>query len=381
MKHVAVLASALLATLLFLAIMPSSSATWLTYREDVAVNSGTVDIDNISYHNGTTTTTYRNVTLPCTIAQLNRTVTQFRIKNENAGNLTFNLTVNGVAVNSSSAVNWSMGNWSNVTLSMMTNAGVSTSNTYLNFTFNVSNANNDIHIRIYTDDASVTRTWLNSSIVIKEKDVTTPTIGTTQGKSFWTVNDSINITNTLGYTISDVNLTPTFPSHKISAPATYYNVGTLTNGSSAVRYAQYQKYGPYVFKIIDDSDGTSHEVTIYVKSNELLTNCVDWSIITNNPDYDGVFDTINYDTLEVEFNGQSEDWEQGSIELEDLTIKTSYSNNKFVFTWTEAIPVSIPSAVQPWYLITFFGIALYLWAIIIIAIVAVVSIVIILRKA
>lgn len=47
-----------------------------------------------------------------------------------------------------------------------------------------------------------------------------------------------------------------------------------------------------------------------------------------------IFDTLNYDTLEVELNGNDVDWEEGSIEMEDLTLQAQYSLNKFTFQWT-----------------------------------------------
>ena len=382
MKRITVLASSAIIALLFVALMPSglsATTTWLTYREDVAFNSGTVDIDNISYHNGTTTETYRNVTLPCKIDNLSQTVTQFRIKNTNADNSSFNLTVNGQAVNSSSVVNWTMGNWSNVTLAQMVTAGVTGTDTYLNFTFDVNNSNNEIHIRIYADDANLTSTWLTNNIVVKEKDITSPYIGTTSGKSFFTVNDSINVTNSLGYTITDLNLTSTYASHTVTAPSTYLLITSLANGASSLTYTQYQKYGPYVYDIDDESTGTSHEVEIYIKSDELLTNCVDWSIDPDDEDYDGVFDDLDYDSLDVELNGIDVDWEEGTIEMEDVTIKTSYSNNKFEFTWTEPTAPTPPTAEDVWYLIVFLGLAIYMW-LVIIAIILIVVVLIVLAK-
>ena len=382
MKHRTVLViSALVALCLFVALVPSglSATTWLTYREDVAINSGTVDIDNTTYHNGTTAETYRNVTLPCPVSNLSQTLTHFNIKNENATNSTFNLTVNSQAVNTSSSVNWTMGNWSNITLAMLVSAGVTDTDTYLNFTFDVNNSANDIQITIYADDANFSSTWLSSNVVVKEKDVTAPSIGTTSARSYWVANDSIATSNSIGYTLSDVNLTPTFSSQTITAPATYYNVGAIANGASTTTYAQYQKRGPYLYDIDDESSGTSHDVTIYIQTNELLTSCVDWSIDIGDAEYDDVFDDINYNTLDVELNGLDIDWDEGSVDMEDLTIKTSYSNNKFTFTWTE--PAAAPIAVEPaWYMLMFIGVAAYLWITIIIAAIVIVALVLLIRK-
>ena len=156
-------------------------------------------------------------------------------------------------------------------------------------------------------------------------------------------------------------------------------MGSIANNTSTTTYAQYQKRGPYVFDVDDDSSGTSHEVTIYIQTNELLTTCVDWSVDISDDEYDDVFDTMNYDTLDVELNGRDVDWDEGSVEMEDLTIKTSYANNEFTFTWTEAT-VSAPPTAEAWYMLTFFGLAAYLWITIIIAVIVIIALVLFIRK-
>jgi len=348
----------------------ASATTWLTYREDVSISSGTVDISLTYWHNQTTTTTYRNITLPCQLGQLNRTVSKFAIK-ANGGDIVYNLTVNGVAIKSSQSV--TDGNWSNVTLANIVSGGVSSSDTYINFTFNVSANTNIIKIVIYGNDSALTSTWISNHITVKEKDVTTPEVGTSSTSAFWTVNDSITVTNTgLGYDLSDINLTLSYPSHKISTPASYVTVSSLSDSGSATRYVQYQKYAPYVYKVDDNSESTSHEVIVYIKSNEVLTNCVDWTLDPSDEVYDGAFDTLNTDTLEVEYNGVDIDWDvddDGNIVFEDFTVREQYTLNKFVFTWTEAEEALAPPAEVPWYEQSYFGIPLWLIIAIILVIV------------
>jgi len=348
----------------------ASATTWLTYREDVSISSGTVDISLTYWHNQTTTTTYRNITLPCQLGQLNRTVSKFAIK-ANGGNIVYNLTVNGVAIKSSQAV--TDGNWDNVTLASIISGGVSSSDTYINFTFNVSANTNIIKIVIYGNDGALTSTWISNHVTVKEKDVTTPEVGTSSTSAFWTVNDSITVTNSgLGYDLSDIKLTLSYPAHKISAPVSQVTVSSLSNGGSAVRYVQYQKYAPYVYKVDDNSEGTSHEVIVYIKSNEVLTNCVDWTLDPSDEVYDGAFDTLNTDTLEVEYNGVDIDWDvddDGNIVFEDFTVREQYTLNKFVFTWTEAEEAVAPPAEVPWYEQSYFGIPLWLIIAIILVIV------------
>jgi len=339
----------------------ASATTWLTYREDVSISSGTVDISLTYWHNQTTTTTYRNITLPCQLGNLNRTVTKFAIK-ANGGNIVYNLTVNGVAIKSSQSV--ADGNWDNTTLSNIISGGVSSSDTYINFTFNVSANTNIIKIVIYGDDCALTSTWISNHVTVKEKDVTEPEVGTSSTSAFWTVNDSITVTNSgLGYDLSDIKLTLSYPAHKISTPVSQVTISSLSDGSSAERYVQYQKYAPYVYKVKDNSEGTSHEVVVYIKSNEVLTNCVDWVLDPSDEVYDGAFDTLNTDTLEVEYNGVDIDWDvddDGNIVFEDFTVREQYTLNKFVFTWTEeAITPVIPAEKVAWYEQTYFGIPVW----------------------
>jgi len=349
----------------FLAAIASSNSVWLTYRDTVDVSSGTVDISVTYWHNQTTTQTYRNVTLPCQVGQLGTSTTKFAIK-ANGGDITYDLSVNGVTIKSSQSV--TNGNWDNTTLADMITAGVSTSDTYLNFTFSVSANTNIIKIVVYGNDAELTDTWISNNIVIKEKDVTEPEVGTGSTTSFWTVNDSITVSNNLGYTLSEVNLTLSYPSHRISQPSDYVVISSISDSSSATKYVQYQKYAPYVYKVKDESSGDSHEVIVYIKTRELLTNCVDWTINPEDEVYNGAFDNLDTSTLTVKYNNVEKDFtvnDDGTITIEDFTVREQYTLNKFVFTWTTAPAEVVPTEV-PWYEQTYFGIQA--WMLIAIAI-------------
>ena len=173
--------------------------------------------------------------------------------------------------------------------------------------------------------------------MIKEKDVNGPDIGPTLSNAYWTVNDSCNVSHTIGYTLTDLNLTVTYPSHSVGTPTpSNYRMSSIANNSSAVNYSQYQKRGPYVYTVEEDISGSIHTVTVKLKSNELLTNCVDWDLITTHSVYDSYFDTLSYSTLDVYLNGAEQDWEEGSISMEDFTVFTSYSTNEWEFVWTVA---------------------------------------------
>ncbi|RLG02218.1 MAG: hypothetical protein DRN54_04930, partial [Thaumarchaeota archaeon] len=270
MKRVGVILG--ISALLLLITVSASASTWLTYRDTVDVASGTVDISLTVWHNQTTTETYRNISLPCQISELDSSLTKFAIK-ANGGDITYNLDVNGVTIKSSQTV--TDGNWDNTTLAEMISAGVSDSDTYLNFTFSVSADTNIIEIDVYGDDCALTSSWISNHVTVKEKDVTEPEVGTSSTSAFWTVNDSITVTNLgLGYNLYDVNLTLSYPAHKISTPVSYLVWTSIPADGSGTKYVQYQKYAPYVYKVKDESEGNSHKVIVYIKTRELLTNCV-----------------------------------------------------------------------------------------------------------
>ena len=328
-KSLAILGVVSLVAILFAST--ASATAWYTYRDDITVPSATCDLDIIYYHNATTTEVYRNITLPCNVGNLSTVV--FNITGD-TGAAFFNLSVNGKLCNDTG--NYTDGVSNLTDLTQMRTAGVLNASTYLNFTFNASAATNDIAITVTMADGNIT-TWLASNMVIKEKDVVTPNVDPTLSGSYWTVNDSCNVSHTIGYTLTDFNLTITYPSHIIGTPTpSNYRMSSIANDSSAVNYSQYQKRGPYVYNVDEDISSQTHTVTIKLKSNELLTNCVEWDLVTSDDAYNDYFDTLSYSTLDVYLNNVEQDWEQGSISMEDFTVFTSYSSNEWEFVWTVA---------------------------------------------
>ena len=326
-KSLAIFGVALVAILF--ASAASASTIWHTYRDDITVPAATCDLDITYYHNGTTTEVYRNITLPCNIKNLTSVV--WNITGD-GGAAHFNLSVNGVMCNTTG--NYTDGVSNLTTLAQMETAGVDNTSSYLNFTFNASAATNDIAITVTAADGNIT-TWLASNMVIKEKDVITPNVGPTLAGSYWAVNNSCNVSHTIGYTLTDFNITVTYPSHSTGTPTpSNYRMATIANNSYDINYSQYQKRGPYVYTVEEDVSGNTHTVTVKLKSEELLTNCVEWDLVTTHSVYDNYFDTLSYSTLDVYLNDVERDWEQGSIITEGFTVFTSYSSNEWTFVWT-----------------------------------------------
>lgn len=372
MKRCILALTALIVLAMFVVQPANATTSWMTYREDISISAVTVDIDYTTYHNDTTTETYDNITLPCPASELTNASTLFHINSTAGTNVTYNLTVNGTSIVNNGWVNGTSTD-TNLSTILTSDSGIS-DDTWLNFTFDCNQTGAYIWINITASDASCSATWVTSVQTVKEKDVNTPEIGVGSTTSFMTVNDSLNITHTVGYSLQDVNATLSYPSHAVSS-ATYQNFGTVANNSGVTKYKQYQKYGPYVYDVDDDTEGTEHSVDVYIKSNELLTLTVDYDLTTSDDVYENYFDTLNYDTLDVELNNADVDWEEGSIVMEELTMKDGWSVNHFTFTWSEAVTPPAEEEVA-WYAQNLFGIAIYLW-LAIIAVIAVVGVLIV----
>lgn len=328
--------------LVLLAVFSASASalTWETYLEDISVPSGTVDISLTYYFNTTGTSgNYTNITLPCDVWELTNVSTTFNITA--SANQTFNLTVNGNAINASTALNWTDGNTSLTTLS---NWSTNETEQYLNFTFDSNITSNIVKITVVASDAAFSSTWLSSYIAIAETVLTAPKITDQQAYSYFSVKDRAVINNSLGYTITDITLVVAYPSHNLSHPSTHINVTTLATGALSYNNISYQKYGPYVTgSIKEDIDDDDHEVTIRVSSHEVLTRLVDWDFDETDDDYEDYFTTLDFDTLEVKLNGVKIDWDEGTIEMDDMTLVDG--TNKYEFFWTEsaaAVPSPVP---------------------------------------
>ena len=355
MKRTVLVATALLLLLSLCGANASAASvgTWLTYREDISCASGYGDIDATFWYNGSLNisgATAINLSLPCAISALDQTATEFTIYNTGtapANNATYNLTVNGVAVITDSWCNVSVENTS--TLASMVSAGVTNTDNYLNFSFDCNQSTTIIGINITGSNVAFSTGFL-SLITIKEKDVTRlPYVATSSTTSIHAVNNSFNISSTaLWFSVTNTVFNLTFPSHKISTSTSTFEAPTLANNGSYQNYTQYQKYGPYVYDVDEDIDGRTHEVTINLKSNEVLTLCVLWELDPDDDVYDGAFDTLDFDSLEVELNSGDMDWAEdedtGEVEIEDFTLREGFSNNKFVFTWTVPAPISVTPA-------------------------------------
>ncbi|MFW6120233.1 MAG: hypothetical protein ACOC80_04960, partial [Petrotogales bacterium] len=153
----------------------------------------------------------------------------------------------------------------------LTNYNALSSNSrFINLSFTSSFNNWNLN-RIITGDDCNLSSKITNNIVVKEKDKSTPFIGNSAPTSYWTVNDSLQLSNSMTYQIDDVKISLTFPSNNVSTPSNLLNLGSIPGSSSKTGYVTYQKYGPHVYDVDEEVDGNTHTVTIYIKSPEQLT--------------------------------------------------------------------------------------------------------------
>lgn len=353
---------ALLGILVFSA--SAGAVTWNTYLEDIIVPSGTVDIDLTYYHNGTTSNYTRSVALPCNASELTGATTFFNITAD-GGNITYNLSVNGNACNTTSHMNGSE-TYSWTLTALIAADKVSNTDKYLNFTFGVNSSTNDIRIDITADDAAFSPAWLSTYVSVAEAILTSPEVNDKQAYSYFSVKDRVAVNNNLNYTITDISLALTYPSHNLSTSDSTVDITSLATGSISYNNLSYQKYGPYVTGTIgEDIDGDDHEVTIRVSSHEVLTRLVDWDFDETAEDYEDYFATINFNTLVVKLNGVKIDWDEGTVEMDGDTLVEGV--NRYEFSWSEAAAPVVTPAPGAWdwiYDDYGTGIAVWMWIII-----------------
>jgi len=314
----------------------ANAYVWETHRNDVTVTSGNLDISDTIDLSAPYATGSVNVSgvvkLPCNIYNLSAMT--FTIVNSGAATIHYNLTVNTKLLNSTDTVTAAGTNLT--TKAQYQTASGDRGLENITWSFNASDACN-LTLVLTATNAVIYSYWLTENLVMKERDITTPAISNDMKStsSSWAVNNSIAAVNTWGIDFTGVILNVTYPSNKLSDGSSSVTMVALSNGTlTTTRYTQYQKRGPYLYSVEETISGNNHVVTVKVRSPEMLRDIVDWTLIASADDYEGVFDTINYGNLDLELNNIDIDWSQGSVVMDELTIKTSPTNNVFTFDWT-----------------------------------------------
>lgn len=336
----------LVTSLLFVGYSTPVDAKYFTNREDISVSSGTCDINAIDNNlympaGGAGSNISGNLTLPCIISEM--TKINISVYNGETSNIVFNLTVNGVKY-ANGSINLTAGSTRYFNMTNYTTGGGDVSLSYFAWSGNCSQSDDEFfNITLLADDANMISGFISSTFTSDEKDKATPMVSKNLAHACITVEDRLKATQSLAYNITDVNCTLSYPSHATSRPYTYHVFSTLVPNTQSTWAMGYQKRGPYIY----DIDYESNKATIRVKGFETLTT-VGWSIDPTDDFYADYFPNINYNTLEVKKSGSNIDWEQGSIEMEELTLTSSIAT--FTFEWTPTVAPVIPTAEEvAWY--------------------------------
>jgi len=315
---------------LSLALAPTSSAEWYDSgdRATVSIESATLDFE-YGISDDSQMTYSKTVYLPCDYVELIGMVDPVITVNcTDAGGLTYSVEINGDTVVNNAVI----GGAGSHTRTASYVAGQLTDNTtttlYINITGN--NTNNEIFLYFEGDDVPVSSTWIALADITQEDDGDTPSVG-----GIWSVRDNLTITNTLGYDLTDIDVKVDYPSTVVSDnPTLWFNDSSVSNGNTDTGYIEYQKYGPANELDEDDVTATDGSVIVDLQSDDKLEGA-EWEIDFNDDVWDGAFDDIDYDTLTIEINGdevEEDDWEQGSLIIENIDIDEG--ENEIEFTWT-----------------------------------------------
>ena len=323
----------ILGVLLFalsLALAPTSSAKWYDSddRATISIVSATLDFD-YTINDDSETTYGKNVYLPCDYVELvGMTDPVISITSTDSGGLTYSIVVNGDTI----VLNGIIAGTNTHTKSAQDVADGLTDNTSTNLVIEITanNTNNEIELKFNGDDLPVSSTWIDLAEITQEDDGDVPSVG-----GIWSVRDNITVTNTLGYDITDVDIHIDYPSSVVSDnPTEWINDTSVANGVTETGYVEYQKYGPANDLDEDDVTATNGNIVINLDSDDELDEA-EWEIDFDDEVWDGAFDDIDYDTLTIEINGDEvdeDDWEQGSLLIENINIDEG--ENEIEFTWT-----------------------------------------------
>ena len=229
------------------------------------------------------------------------------------------------------------------TLSDYQTAGGDTSLAYIAWSFNANQTDDEwLNITVTADNATLLSSWISSKVKVYEQDQSTPQIKTEMIDSFFTVKDKVVVSNSFDYTLYNLSLNLTYPSHAISKPYNSILFSSIANNSSSVKYIGYQKRGPYIKDMELTNDGNEYTLEVRVYSYETLIDCVDWVIDTEDEEYAEYFTNLDPTTLEITEGHTQIDYtyDNGTITIEDLSLVQGYT--EYTFTWTYTPPVTPP---------------------------------------
>lgn len=310
-----------------LAVAPTTSAYDNDDRDIVVFAGGTFDMDETLVDAGPgygLTYVIDEDTLPAELGEFDGASSYVEVT-ASGDAIEYDLTINSVAIATDATL--TDGNTDTYDFDALASAGVDPADTTIDFELSVNNTDWNLVIYVYADDAELYPTFFNEWVDFAETDVGTPDVG-----GVWVVNDTL--TNNIGLDFTDTNFEIHYPSECVadSPDTTPWDNGDFSDGEEF--YITYQKYGPAAEN--EDIDFTSGygTVTLTFDSDDELKDA-DWTLHTDDSYWEGAFNGIDYNSLNIEINGDAldeDDWEQGSIIMENVDIDND--DNEVIVSWT-----------------------------------------------
>lgn len=327
----------------------------------------TGDLSSLSVINGTLAQGHSFIHtyyLPMELDELTNSTTILVVAANSSFGCNVTVVINGVTVASNYRISaatsksWSASDWST--------AGVPMNRTTLAINVTaVVNSTQEIRLGIYANDGQLSGS--NVTISVTETKVTTPEVG--YKSSFYTVKDTVTVSQTSDFNLTDVKATFTYPNHASSKDVKTYTFGSLNTSQSKKKVLAYQKRGPFVSDI-DTDTGTTNTVTMKIYSYEDLKATFEFNALEDP--WSDYFPDLDKDTLKIELNSKDVSFDDPAGDIKISRLNLEAGTNKLVFTYTPAtenVSVFYVVAVQevPWWQETVYGIP-YFWTLVIAAI-------------
>jgi len=356
------------ATILVLALMAVGTVSAVNLVDvdatcDVSINyniSGTLNAGE---------TTIANLKLPTTLSNINSAGSGSLTIFAGANTTKVNVVVNGVTVASGYTIlGGTSRSW---TLTDFSNAGVNLNTADLSIVVSViANSTSAVWFNASADDAVCSGAYFN--VEVTEKQTSTPKLEYYDTDSFYTVKQTVNVTQTSDFNITDVNLTFTYPSNAISHDVTNVVVATLNKSESYVKDLYFQKRGPYVSDIDSDEGDDTYTTEITIYAPEAVT--AELTVYPFEYPWYRYFPYFDFSKIKViELNDKDLDWDSEDNALVLGEEQLDAGNNVLNITYykpTGPIIIPTPSPTEP----QFLGLSVWMWvAIIAVVVVAVVA--------
>jgi len=341
---------------LIVSMAPAVAQKTISISAITADLSFTKDYSAISQGDNLTIT----LNLPFTLESLNNTDSNITIvADSGTDSTTINLTVNGVAV----ATNYNISGGSSATWTFpdFASAGVDMNATTLTIVIEaVANNTASETLNLTCNDMPVVA---NFSYTVTEVKLSKPEVKFYDVDSFYTVKQTINVTQNSDVNISDVKCTFSYPDNAINQPVTSYNFGTLNISEHKTYDISFQKRGPYVGEIKSIENDDNYTTVIRIYSPENLT--VDMTIKPSEKPWSKYFPEFSEENIiKIELNGEEIEYKTGSIILEDISLNEGWNELNITYSKPVAVGVWAPVvAVTPWYEQQILAVPLWIWVI------------------